>query len=334
MSVPAFANTYQFSVNNLHNYSSQENLMSQFLLQMESFYTGATSNPWTLKGSSNGQTYGWPGPGLGYLGGVDWDNEGTAHSWAVYEPASSCFQLLFNCHNNNSLTLQIGEWVSGTGSVSAGPTAVTAGTRVSDDSQGTNVTGQYRFSFVHANNGEFDFMVMTDPTHYQRTVYCLSKLVNPVDTFTNPWCFFAYIWETYYSADNFHLYDTSYAFGMWETNAWAGFQGGAVGSLSNYWTGRPLLESAMGFAMGESGNNTGIANEISGEWTMYPVGMCGYSGGDYGSIGKFADLYFVGNTTGGLNTGDTIEDNPASPLFKWAVFGDFAVPWAGVAPIV
>jgi len=330
MAFPSKAKTYEFSVNNAITYTTQETLMSAFLSDIYNFFTGASSNPWILRGSSNGVTAGWPGPGWGSTGSVVWANEGTAHSWAVFENAAGTVQILFNCHNNNALTLQLGEWTSGTGDAANGPTAVASLTAVSDDPHGTNQAGTYRFSFIHADDGELDFAIMTDPGHSVRTVYCLSKLQSAIAGFTNPWTIYAYPWATYYTADNFHRYDPSYSYGMWEYNCWHGFQAGPLGSISNVWRGRPVIEAGMGFALGE--NVTAIPNEISGNWGMYPVAMCGYTTGDYGVIGAFEDFYFVGP---GMSTGDTVEANAASPTFDWAVFGEFAVPWeTGTAPIV
>ncbi len=104
------------------------------------------------------------------------------------------------------------------------------------------------------------------------------------------------------------------------------FCGEGGGTVSN----QPIGQTAPG------------VNGISNRYPMAPVRGVAYrvmdalgawspNVGARQVLGRVPDLYA---TSTDLNTGDTMEANPASPTREWAVMGDAVVPWDGSVPIV
>jgi len=63
-----------------------------------------------------------------------------------------------------------------------------------------------------------------------------------------------------------------------------------------------------------------MANEISGEWPMLPIGIAGVGAGARGRHGSIADLWIGSN---GVASGDSYPVAQAD----FAQFGSLIVPW-------
>lgn len=100
---------------------------------------------------------------------------------------------------------------------------------------------------------------------------------------------------------------------------------GAAAISSIYFTTPAFAQDTP--TLGSSTVTNNLLNPFSGKYSMAPVGLTTVSGGNTGFIGMLPDIWAVPPT---LADGDCF---PASGTRQFAVFGDFAFPWCGVAPL-
>lgn len=86
-----------------------------------------------------------------------------------------------------------------------------------------------------------------------------------------------------------------------------------------------LIANATNGTFPTNTNWGNIANEISGEWPMLPLGAIGVTSTIRGRHGTFQDLW---TASGGANTGDTY---PSGASNQFAQFGALILPWNGTA---
>ena len=67
-------------------------------------------------------------------------------------------------------------------------------------------------------------------------------------------------------------------------------------------------------------------SEITGKWQMFPMMFLSTTLGSRGIMGRLPDFYATSAT---LLTGDSIEEDPTTPAWLWAVQGEFVFPWNG-----
>lgn len=322
MALPTLVKTWQYSVNNVQTIGATvEESVDKLLLQIKNSLIGFASSPWTVVGSSNGTAAG--------MDAVDrWSTvadlvhayAGTAHSWIVLKQAAlsgSNFQLLISCDNSGAYTcsfrVSYNDGFTG-GSVTDDPTATDSHTIKS----GTQIFPNSTFrSILHASQA-------SDGT-CTRLVWCYSNtaigflaietLNNAVAGMTRP---VAVLCQANYYAT------PTLTRGAFETSGYGVFfrQASTNRNGSNYLTEEYCSSSPLGVQFNS------VANEISSEWPISPMGLASTATGVRGRHGSFYDLFW------GTNNHAVGTTYPLDGSKQFVQFDEFVFPWNGTAPLL
>lgn len=249
----------------------------------------------------------------------NWSSDGdivnavTTRSWIVLQQAgiASNFQICLDMNNTNamygSMIVSPSAGFTG-GSTTARPTATDENVYISSapwiNASLTDIA--LRWTVMQSDDGECTRIVVCGGGSVQMLAI-IDKPANAVTGWTNPsvWSWFAST-PTIYSQ-----YFTTYNF--------RGRVGSTLGSfvaLQEGWNNSLASQDATW------GN---IANEVSSEWPMLPLGMACNTAGVRGRHGSFYDLW-AGSAS--VATGDTY---PGDGSNQFAQFGCIILPWNGGA---
>lgn len=87
-----------------------------------------------------------------------------------------------------------------------------------------------------------------------------------------------------------------------------------------------LYMSAEGYGTATIGENLSVANELTGEYSLFPIGLISPELGHRGRVGQIPDMWYCPT---GLTAGMTIPDNTSR---QFLVLEDIVIPWDGSLP--
>lgn len=326
MALPVLTKTWQFSVNNSTGLGAGTalDINRTWLRTMKDAMTSFASSPWTMQYSCNSTTAGTAGDGVDRLttnANLVWANPGTAHSWMVLRQTgvATNLELMISCENASATGAIIRMVVSPSagftgGSTTLRPTA-TDEIGIVFGAWGVGVATAIRWHLMQSSDGQCTRMTAYSGGTLVGT-WMIEKPGNPVSGWSSP--------------------SLSYA------NGTAGGLGQAIlGSIAG------ALQAKIGSTVAQlamsaealisiTGSITfptnlvwgNIANEVSGEWPMLPLGVISVTSPVRGRHGTFQDMW---TGSGGANTGDTY---PAGSSNQFAQFGNLIFPWNGTAVLL
>lgn len=324
MGLPTFTKTWYFNANNKLNSTGGlaagnalgDNQQLMFFIKDQLCNWGN----WTVIGSSNSVassmdgTDRWLGPA-----NIIWAQTGVAQSWIVLERSDNGFQVCLDCNTGGTATnayanisgsfVGYGTAAGGTdGSVTTRPTA-TDEVVIINNLAWHNMTAANPFTVaVHtmtSSDGVAQRIIV-----YQSAVPVLyiafETVANPVTGWSNPfvWCWLV------------------------NTTTYATLNDAAVfrGCHNSSWFTAYL--STEGYVDGALGQRITVANDLSSDYAIAPVGILSDTPGLRGRHGNLYDLWF-GSTT--PTDGDKYPDTGT----KLAVtFGDLVFPWNGSSTVL
>lgn len=336
MTIPAFAKTWQFDVNQIIPAQGTATIQTQMLLQtikiaLKSF----GSNPWTVQYSCNAGNNGaasaasgaagvvgdgvdrWTvadqASGAGSTNDVNYAVSGSRHSWIVLRQVgiAANFEICIDCNSNSStnVSLIISPSAGFTGgTVTARPTA-TDETVIFNNASFWSGTAQRQILHVfQSTDGQCTRVSMWSQGQSNLLFWMFDKAQSPVTGWTTP----------------------SYSIAI---------NGGAT--FTNLGTGSPVKMRGAGGTPNFTGtfteerwnNGTRVAtqngigtcpNTFSGEWPVIPMGVAANAVGNAGRLGNVYDMWWKPS---GINDGDTMPDDlNARDL---VALGDIILPWTG-----
>lgn len=316
MSLPTLVRTWQMSVNNQQLSTGAALGNNQLLLHtIKNTILGFGSGAPTVRYSCNGTTAGTAGDGIDrWAATTDLVWGATTRSWIVFRQAGigATFEFLIDLNNGNSAygTFVISPAAGFTGgTTTARPTATDeVVVRAAGDSGFLPHTtpASWRYSVWQSTDGKGLRVVIAHGGAAQ-CLMLVDGAANTVSGWTVP------------------------AVAYWGAAFAASAHGTATGTSSRLMTRANSAPCAVaitgeGFANGFAVDNTSAggnaANELSGEWALYPLGLWGITAGARGRHGTLVDLWYG---SGGASSGDTYP--LGTPNF--VQFGNFVMPWDG-----
>jgi hypothetical protein len=325
MALPTLTKTWQFSTNNIASGASTLDISRTFHLAVKNAMTGFASSPWAMGYSCNSVTAGTAGDGVDRLttnANFVWGNAGAAHSWWVLKQTgiATNHQVLFSCESNSatgaSFTIVVSPNAGFTGgTTTARPTATDEIVIYSSSAwTPTSGTAQIRWNLMQSTDGQCTRLItFTGGTAQNQFIF--EKPYQPVTGWSNA--------SASWAAHGTQLTYTT------------------LGSLSGALSARIGSTAALlsmsaeslitGVANGGFATNTNfgnIANEVTGEWPMLPLGMISVTNPVRGRTGTFQDLW-IGS--GAVNLADTY---PSGTSRQFVQFGCLIFPWDGSVPVL
>jgi len=326
MALPTVEKTWETSLNNRFGNGNADTDHREALYQIASKLTGFTNNPWTLVGSSDASTYGYPGPGWSDYTDIVTSYSGN-RSWVVLERPNSGGQVLFyvwNSYNSSTyyytsinITWSPGGNFTG-GDLTSKPTATDEITMSSNSYttewyHGETATGRpCSMHFRHSTDGKHTYLflcsngrcnnilIWTTPEDYPSAWTTPHLMAMDDDTGENAE---NATYSTYYSNQNFHGRDNA----------------DALISAS-------LVVPAYDGSLITSTMSLPGTFDTTNSYLMAPVYVGTNGAAGYGILGKLPD-FWAGSTA--RSTSDTYPDDNTR---TFAQFGDFIVPWDTTVP--
>lgn len=340
MSLPTPVKTWQYSLNTLLAstgvaITNNRNLLLAIKNQLKAF----ASNPWTVRYSCNSVTAGTAGDGVDrwatnadVVGG----SAGAAHSWFVFKQAgiATNFQMLLSVSPEGAGAFSpggnvISVFVSANagftgGTATARPTAtdemalIQAGTGSSIWGGSPITTATIRMQAMQSTDGACTRIVLCS-SNVAWGIMVFDACTNSVTGWTNP--FVAFVGAP--SAASFPS-PLGTQIATWDTTATAS----RVFISSTLGIGILTAEGNGSFVAPADTNYGNLANEVDGNWPIYPIGIACSTIGIRGRMGSMIDLWWGSSA---IPTGDTYDTSSKT----FAQFGNFIVPWDGTTvPII
>lgn len=327
MALPVLTKTWQFSVNNTTGaFVTLIDANRTWVRSVKDALLAFASSAWAMRYSCDSVTAGSAGDGVDRImtnAGLVWATAGSAHSWMVLRQTgiATNYELLFSCEpassagntTGNSLTLVVSPSAGFTGgTTTARPTATDEIVLFSAVSWGIGVgTTPIRWHAMQSSDGQCTRIISYVGGTLQNVIL-LDKPTNSASGWTNP--------SMSYAALTTAL--TPATLGA-TTGSFRCRIGGTLALLSL------SAEGLIGGIVNTTfPTNTGwgnIANEVSGEWPMLPLGAVSVTAPVRGRMGQFQDMW---TGSAGANTGDTY---PSGASNQFAQFGALILPWNGSA---
>lgn len=320
MTVPTFAKTWQFNVNQVVTATGVASTTSRnALFIIKAALISFATNPWTVRNSVNGT-------GAAPAGTDTWLTNtaligaapGTNHSWIQLRQTgiATNFELVIDCNTSSSLanaTIVI--------SPSAGFTGGTATARPTATDEIVLITTANWGGITTDNNIIVNVWQSTDG-QCTRVITCSQSIAagfwffdlpqNPVTGWTNP--------------------SASYAFGSPGTQlasaaltlcaASAPLRGRGTGTF-NMWMGVEGQSAAYDVGAITS------TNDFDGNLPFFIIGVASVTPGARGRHANLFDMY-MNQISPGL-TGDVF---PVAHPWTWALFGNIIMPWNDATPTI
>jgi len=329
MALPALEKTYQFNVNNVIAAGADElENVRKVLLQIKNALIGFATLPWTVVGSSNAATAAMDAVDRwSVYTNLSWNTSAAARSWIVLKQTglAANFQMLIALTSNAASNEHFCDIVISPASGFSGA-STTARPTAADEvviHSGAATQGWI---------GNFAGTAFTTNTHVMKSTdskvtrwficsagkvvsyFAIEQAADPVTGWTVP------VVVTSVVSVSTTVDHPTYA-NLNDLNT------AAAGFLATTKFG--LYLTAEGFIAGMNGEQLAIvANEISSEWMMGPVGVVSTDVGKRGRHGRLYDIWW----------GTTVHENgttfPADTSRQFALFGDIIVPWNGSIPVV
>lgn len=346
MPIPALSKTWQFNVNQAVAAQATFKIQAQTLmLLLKNTLKGFALNPWVVKGSCNSIAAGMDGVDRwAAIGDLQWLTPGNPHSWIVLRNPVTGWELCIdldwtgaNVENTISQMVSPAAGFTG-GTTTARPTATDetfignatlANTR---DGWGPSGVSAYKLHVWHSSDGE-----CTRWTFWQNNICnglgMLERVKNPYMEGADP--------DDGWVNPSLWLWWGRNAFGAPGAVDFGNFFVSSGNLLWHYVRGK-FCRSTPGTEGGSNGllpSLLTVANEISTEWHLFPVGFWIPQDDSLavqvdnsrrrGFAGEFYDLWCSQTTT--IANLDTYPDDGSNQL---AVLGNcLTFPWNGTAPL-
>lgn len=324
MTLPILAKTWQFQVN--QTIPAQGSLlatMRRVIRTLKDLYKSFGLMPWTVSGSSNAVA--------AAMDGVDrwavdtdlvWNTAGLAHSWIVLRQIGIAvnFEVCIDLSNSSSpigsIIVSPSVGFAG-GSTIARPTAADEMVVLNNVILTSANDSQFQIHGFQSTDGECTRFSIWRLGTNNATFSLFDKPQNPVPGWVNPSVSF---WASSSSA-----IAATYAF-LGTISAAANGRGRGVSTMNIGMTGEGGAAGA-GF-LAENATIGSVANQLSNEWMMPPIGIVSQTALNIGRHGNLFDLWW---RPLGVNDADTFPNNPLTRQF--AALGNLIFPWTGDATI-
>lgn len=318
MSLPTLVRTWQTSCNNAQAalgsaLADNRGLLIAIKNQMLTFGT----NPWTVRYSCNSTTAGTAGDGVDRWASTPanlvWQGAGSAHSWIVLQQSgiATGFQLLLSCEGSSASGSIMVIVVSPSAGFTGGTT--TARPTATDEQVLVNGVGWGGVGTVD-QSARWSVEQSTDGAG-TRIVTCAGGAVTGIAFFEQP----ANV-VTGWSSPSVSLWVNGT--GTLANFSTYGNSKGRIGATSAN-LGISCEGTAGTAALGPADAVFGnIANEVSGEWPFWPLGIDCSTAGVRGRHGTLVDLWFGSSN---VPSGDSYPATGTTGQF--AQFGVLIIPW-------
>jgi hypothetical protein len=299
-----------------------------FVLAVTGQRSSIATNPWTVAGSSDASTAGFPGPGWQTRSDITFrrtTDSGSGRSWIVLERPISGDQLMIDCFTNTGDATMPGRCVaidySPTGGFSGGSTtsAPTATDQVQLNSGNSGVYwlggydggGHYYLHIRHSNDGRQTYAFWTY-RGYAVNYWLFADLEDAPTGWTIPVV-------AAMSIDSSTSDEVSFA-NLYTAQTVRGRVVGGGGAIS-----ASLITASWDGDL--VAVNLNAANDFDGTYPITAVGVGSTSVGANGMLGRLPDIWF------GTQTQSTSTSYPTDESRQFAAMGDIVVPWDG-SPVV
>jgi hypothetical protein len=340
MALPVLDKTWELTVTELRTLgfgiSPQDNREAMFQLK-ESLVNGGVT-PWTVDYSYDKVTLGTPGDGIDRWASradVSWGDgtqDGTGNeSWIVLKQAGMLanFQLMIRCHQNDTV---YGSFIECYISPSAGFTGGTASTRpsatdevlimqTSPDSwlNGFEYSATVREHVMYtyrSTDGECTRVFIWNVTEQRHCMHFQCELAkNPIPEWTVP------VICGWYAVAGGGVH----SYGVYNDSQGSLFSvhPGTGGKMGLYLTGEGYISS-------QGGQNHTLANDLNGEYAIYPMGVASGTLNAEGRHGEVFDMWWIPTS---LLSHSTMPLTPSATR-EFMVFDDMLMVHDGSVPIV
>ena len=318
--LPTLTKTWQFSVNNTTGAVSGIENNRTWIRTVKDAMLAFASTPWTMRYSCNSVTAGAAGDGVDRItanANLVWANAGTAHSWLVLRQTgiATNYELLISCEAASAggavLLIVVSPSAAFTGGTTTARPTATDEIILSSGNWGVTLNLALRWHLQQSTDGQCT-RLFTYVSGVLQNAIILDKPANAVTGWSNPSISYAGL---------------STALTPAVLGAITGALNVRIGSVSGLvsMSAEGLIAGAANVSFQTNTNWGNIANEVSGEWPMLPLGAICVTSTVRGRHGTFQDLW---TASGGANTGDTY---PSGASNQFAQFGALIVPWNGSA---
>lgn len=337
MALPSLSKTWQYNVNNVVTSSGSDTTdFRALLLGIKNAMIGFASNPWIVQYSCNSSVAGSAGDLVDrWAAGTDlvWATGASAKSWIVLKQAgiATNFQICIELRSNQTTNEQI---MALTVSPNAGFTGGTTTARptAADEFQVLNGGSTAFWMSSHTSTFSATYHVQQSSDGactrwfigYQGRIQSFvffEKATDAVTGWTYPFAVGACAVVSATTGEGPTYSNFNDNAGVVATPA-----GGAFGYHSG---GMGLFLSTEGYVAGMLGEKLNVvANEISSEWPMCPIGLVSETVGKRGRHGALSDMWF------GVNINQSGTTYPADGSRQFLQLRDIVIPWNGTVPVL
>lgn len=311
MSLPTLTKTWQFDVNNaISATGSVEGDVNALFLAIKNAMLAFGSSAWTVVSNSNGSA---TSSSDLWSTAADIVHSSGAHSWIVLKQTGMCSGNFQICWDFNSATAYTGNFIISQNAGFTGGTTTARPTATDEVVILSNTTLVYitsdvstRWSIMQASDGTSTRIFVAHSGAIKSTLL-IETPVNAVSGWSNPHAVLYLPTSAITSGDLFSSYN-------WKNK---------IGSTSA--TGITLVEGGNSFIATTDTVWGNIANEITNEWPMYPLGFAVNTTGVRGRHGSFCDMWAG---SGAISTGDTYPGDGTNQFVQWSYL---IFPWDGGA---
>jgi hypothetical protein len=336
MALPATEKTWQFNVNQLIPSAGTMALDRRALMYaIKAALVGFAGTPWIVTGSSNGA-------GAGAMDGVDrwaseanviWNSAGSNHSWIVLKQTGmdAGFELLIDCNGTSSqqhyATIK---WaISGFtgGNATTAPTASASVTAINTTYWATD-NSNVADTVLHvmmSDDGECTRLIATTYGYsYPTFVWFFERIKGPSAGWATP--FIVYIPSPTTGSSKWR---TDFVGGTARFAA----KHGAI-DMALFATSEGYLNDFYYGLAGTDRNLVKKPNQLSGEWSLFPMGVVSETTNAKGHHGSLYDAYACPRffTGGGGNSICCLVSFPNDSSYAWVAMDQLLVPWDGTPP--
>jgi hypothetical protein len=316
VALPVLAKTWLYAVNqSIAPQGSALATMRRVLRTLVDSMLGFATSPWAVQGSSDSVTAGMDAVNR-WVADANLVWSGGSRSWIVLRQTGigATFEVCFDLSSGSSqIMTAVVSWVGFSGgSTSARPTAADE-LIVANNAQwcsGSDVA--HVIHAMQADDGSSTRVHVVSQSTLQVSFLLFDLPMDPITGWSTPGvCVVRGATSgTIGTLTNFN----SSAFSV----------GRHSGTMNLHWT----AEAAGGSVLPSTGSIGNVANEISSEWAVSPIGVVCLASPRRGRHGRLADIWWAEE---GVAHGDTYP-NDASRQF--VTFGGMVFPWNGSVPVL
>ena len=329
MALPTLEKTWEVSLNNQMGGSNSDADHRTALLHIYDTLLGFTNNPWTLAGSCDGVTSGYPGPGWQDTSDIVASYSSAPRSWVVLQRPNSAGQLMIWLDTDSSASYEFNccrwEFSPSGGYSGGGTTTKPAATDEQILNTGASAVTWYTGQTSAGRGLAIHYRHSTDGKHTY-VFLCSIGICNNAILITTPedapsgWALphlAAMSNDTGVDSEN-ATFGTYYSQQVFKGVASAGGTAMAASMILPAYDGS-VMTSELKYPSDL---------ETSGAYYMTPIYLGATTGGAQGLLGRLPDIW-TGSTE--RKSGDTY---PGDGTKTFAQIGNFVVPWNGTLPLM